>query len=324
MSTPRFDLVDVTQTLRNRRKILVIVTVVAAILGGLLFFVRKKKYKAEANFIIANPLYADRTNIFRTTDMNFVDYFGGDDDIDRIIAVATSDTVRNTVADKLNLWDAYKLKKDDPEDRDKMRGIFKKNYKIKRTEFTTAKVTYIDKDPERVAQVVNISMEIMEEVFRSYYISMKNNVGFSIQRKITELDSSIAALTDTLGHLRDKYKIYDIVNPARANLMTAQVRPTGGAGFGMALEKLQNIEAVKDQLVKDKASSMSVLNEFQTGADMESMEYIHVITPGRAPVDPTGLGLILTVLAMGLLGFFFCSVYVLISTYYKVLIAVER
>lgn len=323
MSTPRFDLVDVTQTLRNRRKFILIVTIIAAVLGAALSFVRKKKYKAEANFIIANPLYADRTNIFRTTDMNFVDYFGGDDDIDRIVAVALSDTVRNTIADKLDLWGAYKLKKDDPEDRDKMRWVFKKNYEVERTEFTTAKVAFVDTDPERVAKVVNLSMEIMEQVFRSYYIEMKNNVSASLQRKITQLDSSIVALTDTLGNLRDQYKIYDIVNPARANLIAGQVKPTG-SGFGIAMEQIQNVEAVKDQLVQDKAKSMSVLNEFQTGADMESMEYIHVITPAKPPVDPAGLGLVLTTIGAALLGFFFCSVYILLATYYKILIAVER
>lgn len=323
MSTPRFDLVDVTQTLRNRRKFILIVTIIAAVLGGALSLIRKKKYKAEANFIIANPLYADRTNIFRTTDMNFVDYFGGDDDIDRIVSVALSDTVRNAIADKVNLWDAYKLDKNNPEDRDKLRWVFKKNYEVERTEYTTAKVSFKDTDPDRVAQAVNYSMEVMEEVFRSYYIKMKNNVSSSLESKISDLDSSIAALTDTLGHMRDRYKIYDIVNPARANLVTSQLRPTG-AGFGIAMEEIQNIEAIKDQLVQDRAKSLSVLNEFQTGASMESMEYIHVITPAQPPVDPAGLGPILTVIAAALLGFFFCSIYVLIATYYKILIAVER
>lgn len=323
MSTPRFDLVDVTQTLRNRRRLLAIIVVIAAALGAAVFFVRKKKYKAEANFIVANPLYADRNNIFRNTDMNFLDYFGGENDIDRMIVVATSDTVRYMVAKRLNLEDAYKIDLSKPEDQGKLRDIFTKRFNLKRTEYTTAKVTFVDTDPNRAAEVVNESIKAMEEVFRGYYLSMKNEIANSVQRKLVELDSSILALTDTLGRLREHYKIYDIVNPAR-NTIATNIKSNGMKDFGYAIEHIQNIEAVKDQLVEDKAKNISILNEFHTGADMQSMQYVHVVAPAQAPVDPAGLSLLLTILACAFFGFFFACVYILITTYYKKLISVER
>lgn len=323
MSTPRFDLVDVTQTLRNRRKLLAIIMFIAAMLGTAVFFVRKKKFKAEGNFIIANPLYADRNNIFRTTDMNFVDYFGGEDDIDRVIAVATSDTVRAIVAKNLNLEEAYKLDLSNPEDQEKLAGVFKKRLDIKRTEFTTVKISFVDTEPNRAAAVVNECIRVTEARFRGHYLKMKNDVASSVDRKIKELDGSIDSLTNVLGEMRDKYHIYDIVNPARQTI-SGSIKSNGAQGFGKALEELQNIEAVKDQLVQDRAKNISIQNEFHTGADMESMEYITVLTPAKAPVDPSGLGLILTAIASALFGLFFASVYILMSTYYKVLIAVER
>ena len=75
-------------------------------LGGLYYVFGRKNYKAETDFIISNPLYADRNNLFRNRDTRFVDYFGGDDDLDRVLVIASSDTLRNTVAEQLNLWDA--------------------------------------------------------------------------------------------------------------------------------------------------------------------------------------------------------------------------
>lgn len=323
MSTPRFDLVDVTQTLRNRRKLLGIIMVIAAVLGTAVFFVRKKKFKAEGNFIIANPLYADRNNIFRTTDMNFVDYFGGEDDIDRVIAIATSDTVRAMVAERLNLAEAYKLDLSKPEDRDKLAGVFEKRLNIKRTEFTTVKVSFVDTEPVRSAAVVNECIKATEARYRGHYIKMKKDVASSVDRKIKELDGSIDSLTNVLGEMRDKYRIYDIVNPARQSISGA-IKSSGVQGFGRALEEIQNIEAVKDQLVQDRAKNISIQNEFHTGADMESMEYITVLTPAKPPVDPSGLGLILTAIASALFGLFFGSVYILLSTYYKLLVSVER
>src|SRR5690606_24892198 len=162
MATPSFDLVDVTQTLRNRRRFIITITVIAAVLGAALYFVRKKKYEAQADFIMSNPLYADRNNLFRANEMRFVDYFGGDDDVDRILVVAESDTVRNLVAQRLNLAEAYKLDMSKADDRDKLKGIFKKYYKIDRTEYKTCQVFYTDTDPERAAAVVNESINAME------------------------------------------------------------------------------------------------------------------------------------------------------------------
>lgn len=326
MSTPRFDLVDITKTLRDKRRLLLIVTLVAAIIGGVFYLVGKKRYKAQADFIAANPLYADRNNLFRMSDMAFIDYFGGDDDIDRILVIAESDTVRHMLARKLHLDEAYKLDLNKPEDRDKLKWIFKKYYKVERTEYKTGKVMFTDTDPERAAAVVNESVSMMEEMFRGYYLYMKGEVAKSIESKISEMDSSIMVLTDTLATLRDKYKIYDLMSPGRENLIVGGNKSGGGAGYGMAMETIQNIEATKDQLVEDRARNLSVLNEFLTGTTdtKDGLKYLNLVSPATAPVDPAGLGLILTVVACALLGFFFCSIYILLVTYYRLLINAER
>lgn len=324
MSTPRFDLVDITHTLRNRGRFILIITVIAAVLGFALSLVRKKKYQSQADIIMTNPLYTDRNNLFRANEMRFVDYFGGDDDADRVLVIAESDTVREMVAKKLNLADAYKLDMSKAEDRDKLKGIFKKNFKVDRTEYKTCQMFYTDTDPQRSAAVLNEAIVAMEEIFRSYYVHMRGKVSGAIKNKVTEMDSSIVALTDTLAVLRDKYKMYDIVSPGRQNLVLGSIKSSGAAGFGKGVEEIQNVEAIKDQLVADRAKYFSLLNEFSTGNSASDLRLIQVITAARPPVDPKGPGLAMTVLACMLLGFFFSALYVLITTYYRLLIAVQR
>ncbi len=323
MSTPRFDLVDVTQTLQRKKRFIIIVAIVTALLGAVMFLIKKKKYEGRVDFIMTNPLYTDRNNIFRADEMRFVDYFGGDDDIDRITVVATSDTVRGLIANKLNLWDAYKLNPADPKDQQKMKEIFKKNYKINSSEYKTCEVFYVDTDPQRAAAVANVSVDAMEQVFRGYYITMRQRVYASLTDKISEIDSTITNLTDSLATLRNRYSVYDIMSPGRENLIVGNIK--GGSGnMGMAVEQIQNIEAIKDQLVTDRAKYVSLLNEFSTGNKIDDMRFVQVITAARPPVDPKGLGIVLTVIACGLLGLFFAAVYILISVYYRLLISVER
>ena len=90
------------------------------------------------------------------------------------------------------------------------------------------------------------------------------------------------------------------------------------------MEQIQNIEAVKDQLVIDKSKFVSLLGEFSTGNQANQLQLTQVITLAKPPVDPKGPGLMLTLIACVFLGVFFSTLYVLLSTYYRELIAVER
>lgn len=308
MSNPRFDLVDIIQTLRRHGKLLLVAVVVSAMLGGLFYSFGKKKYKAEADFIISNPLYADRNNLFRNRDTRFVDYFGGDDDLDRVLVIAASDTLRNAVAEQLNLWDAYKLDRTKAKDRLKMKDIFKDVYKMERTEYTTGKVYFKDTDPVRAAAVVNLSMEISENIFRSYYLKMKNNVANSVRERIDEIDRRIAELTDE-----------------QVTLNTNMSKSPGSGDYFKHHTEMTEINVLKEQLIKDKANNVSILNELLTGVDSNDQNrYIQVITPATPPEKPAGIGLVLTVIGAAFFGFFFVSIYLLIITYYRLLINVER
>ena len=82
---------------------------------------------------------------------------------------------------------------------------------------------------------------------------------------------------------------------------------------------------LKEQLIKDKITNVSILNEFQTGVNgNDKNRYLQVITPATPPVKPAGIGLALTIIGAGFFGFFFVAIYILIVSYYRLLIAVER
>ena len=307
MSNPRFDLVDIIQTLRKNSKLLLIATIASALLGAVFYVVGKKKYKAEADFIISNPLYADRNNLYRDRDTRFVDYFGGDDDIDRVLVIASSDSLRNTIADQLDLWGAYKLDKTIKDDRIDMKEIFKDKFKMERTEYTTAKVYFKDTDPERAAAVVNLAIETCEDIFRGYYKKMKRNVANSVQERIDAIDKELASITEEQVALSKKTSRLDIEQLIRRE------------------DKGTEISMMKEQLMKDKAKNMSILNELLTGVDSnDKNRYLQVITPATPPEKPAGIGLALTVIGAAFFGFFFVAIYQLIITYYRLLINVER
>jgi len=322
MSTPRFDLVDITQTLRKRRRFIIIITILAAIVGGLFFMVKKKKYVGKTEFLVSNPLYSDRVNMFGAAN-NKMDYFGDEDDIDKVVALSESDTVMMQVLKGAGLDTAYKLDMNDRQALDDLKSLYQKNVDLKRTETRMMELTYTDVNPDRAARVANEAEKQLEHAYRGIYIGMRTSVHNSLKNKMHEQDSIINALTDTLAKLRDESGIYDVISPNRDNIMVGTVRGNG-KNLGRNVELIQNYESLKDMTVSDRAKISSLLQQYTTGTDVNDMSFFQIVTVAKPPVDPKGPGLMIILISSIFLGFFFSSVYILLVTYYRELIAVER
>jgi len=321
MATPSFDLIDVIRTVLKHKKFIITITVIAAVIGGLFVTLKRKKYKAEARFFVNNPLYGDRSTLFRSTETRYVDYFGGDDDLDKITALSSSDTVIDRIIRNCDFDQIFKMgdMNNDTAHAAYM-SIFNKNFNLKRTEYKDIIVTYVDYDPKTAATVANMSVQVLEETFRHYYTSMKNGIYVSINHKKDQLDSTINVYTDSLASMRDKYGIYSIISPARENVITGDSKG-GGKGYGKALEEIQNIESIKDQMVTDRAHYISLLNEFST-SESDKIDYLKMITRALPPTSPTGPSLKMVLLVAIFGGLFFSITYVLMIEYFRRLNAI--
>ena len=322
MTNTSFDLIDIIKTLQKKKGFIIVMTLVAVMLGGIFLALRHTKYKGESNFFVNNPLYGDRSTLFRSVETRYVDYFGGDDELDKIMALANSDTVRDRIIRNCQFQEVYKTDINDPKGHAYLMYIFNKNFNIKRTEYKDVQVSYIAYDPVTAANVANMSVKVLEETYRHYYTAMKQNIYTSISDKVTQLDSSINALTDTLAGLRDKYGIYAIISPARQNVISGDMKGSG-KGYGMALEDIQNIESIKDQLVQDRAHYISLLNEISATMG-NSMEFLKVITRALPPTQPTGPSALIVLVVAAFLGLLFSSIYILLLTYFRKLNSAER
>jgi len=316
MTAPSFDLVDVIRVIQKKRWFIILITALAMVLGVVFFAVKKKKYKAEARFFVNNPLYGDRNTLFRTSEQRYVDYFGGDDDLDKITALGNSDTVRDRIIRNCDFDKIYKFGDMNNDTSHAMyMSTFDKNFNLKRTEYKDIVVSYIAYEPKTAAGVANMSVQVLEETFRHYYTSMKTGMATSINNKIKQLDSSINTLTDTLAAMRDKYGIYSIISPARQNVTSADIKGSG-KGFGKGVEEIQNIESIKDQLVTDRAHYISLTNELSAACG-SSMDYLKMISRAVPPTAPTGASMRMILLVAGFLGLFFSVVYVLLMDYFR-------
>ncbi len=311
MATSGFSLPDVVQSIRKHRGIIMTITVVSAIAGAIFYLAGPKRYEAKTEFVLRNPLYGDRNNLYNY-DTKFIDYFANEDDIDRLILMSEAEIVQSKVIRNLNLAQAYGIDVSTRKGEQQLERKFAKSYNITRTEYKDLVLSYVDVDPERAATVANECVKVLETTFSDYYKDMRRGMYESIVEKIHDEDSLINMLTDSLSTLREQYGIYDIISPSRNNLMLGTMKENGKKNFGKGVELVQNVESMKDELVANRAKQMTLVNQYKTGIRTDQMPMIKVVTVAKNPVSPKGIGGLYTLLASAFLGFFFSTVLLLL------------
>lgn len=314
--TPRFDLIDITQTIQRRFRFVLLVALLAAVAAAAFYLLTPRKYKAETDLLVTNPLYTDRNNLYRNDKATFVDYYGREDDVDKVMAVAKAKATHDSIIRIASLWarfgmDTTQNKKwlKDAEDR------FDKAFDVKRTEYITVQLSYIETDPALAADICNMSANIINRVYSGYYNALRLQNRSTIERQLKDADSAINVLTDTLASMRDRYGVYDILSPGRITMGAAS--HGGGTGYGRAMEQIQNLEATKDQLVMDRMRYQSLIAEYSSATQTGDQPQIQIISPAVAPTDPKGLNLPLTIIVGFIVGAFFAIVWVLFATYFR-------
>ncbi len=317
MATPGFNLPDLIITVRKHRNLILIISFASAVAAAIFYLASPRKYEGRTEFLIRNPLFGDRSNLYNS-DQKIFDYFADEDDVNRILLLAESDIVRKQVIQNMRLDYIYKLDGSTRKGQLAMERKYNKSLNVTRTEFKDVVLTYVDIDPERAAAVANEIVRVVDEVYSGFYKDTRKYMYESIGDKTREEDSSIAALTDTLINLRNRYGIYDIISPARNNLMLSSLKENGHKDFGRGVEEIQNIESMKDQLVYDRAKNKTLQNQYSTGSKPDQMHVIKVVTPAKNPLDAKGIGGMLTVLVGAFLGFFFTTMIMSLSDHYLV------
>ncbi len=317
MTTPGLNLPDVIETIRKHVRLIFAISFLSAVGAAIFYMASPRKYEGRTEFLVRNPLFGDRNNLYNT-DIRMFDYFADEDDVNRILLLAESDIVRKQVIRNMKLDYIYNLDGATRKGQLACERKYNKNLSVTRTEYKDVVLTYIDTDPQRAADVANEIVRVINEVYSGYYKDTRKLMSESIADKTHEEDSSIAALTDTLAALRERYGIYDIISPARNNIMLSSLKPNGQKDFAKGVETIQNIESMKDQLVYDRAKNKTLQNQYMTGSKIDQMNVITVVTPAKNPLDAKGMGGMLTVITAGLLGFFFSTMFMSFSDHYLV------
>lgn len=284
----RFDLFDVIRVGLKWKKMIIGFAIVASIVAAVFFFLQKTYYKAYGNFFPGSAVMSGRINLFRDVNQDWIDFFGGENEVDRAYVIGNSAVVVSHLIEKFKIAEHYKIDvKNDPQGNQKVYKRFAKNYGLNRSGFKHLEVTFMDENSDLASQIVNEAMNKTEEEIRKLYININRQLALSIDIRKDSLEKELIVMTDSLANLRVKYGIYDLIAPGRKNMITSQPKGSG-LEYATGLEVVQNVEEIKDRLTMDRAKYMSMSNEFKT-ASFDGFPMIHVTqwsTPGGPKAGP--------------------------------------
>lgn len=316
MQQIRFDLVDALRILYQRRKFILLITLAAGIVTAGASLLLKNEFRSRAVFFPANTLMTERINMFTKDNLEYIEYFGDEHDLDRVYAIGNSVPLKMYLFEKFKLGQHYKLDSTDKKYMEKLFKTFSGLYNLKKTDVDNIELTVVDQEPQMAADIANAAMIRIEETYKGFMNDSRKRIMSALQNKMAVKDSAIASLTDSLVNLRDRYGIYDLISPGRKNLIAGAIKPNGKADFARGLETIQVVEEMKDRMVTDKAEYQSLYDQFRTTTD-ENLKLLHILEwagPSGEKAWPFRSIIVLT----AVLGTFVVScILVLLVTYFK-------
>ncbi|HNF72980.1 MAG TPA: hypothetical protein PLP34_11215, partial [Chitinophagaceae bacterium] len=252
------------------------------------FFLQKNVYKAYGSFFPSSAVMSGRINLFRETQQEWIDFFGGENEVDRAYVVGNSAAVISYLIDKFDFPAHYQIDvKSDPNGSKKVYKRFVKNFSLSRSGYKHLEVNFTDEDHDLAYRVVNEAMNRTEDLLRELYRNINLQLALSLEKRTDSISTQLNLYTDSLVHMRVRYGIYDLLSPGRSNLIQASAKGSGEQ-YASGLEQIQNIEEIKDRLTIDRAKYISLANEFKT-AGFKGFPMIHVVqwaTPNGPKAGP--------------------------------------
>ena len=202
------NLLGVLKTLFKWKKQIFITCLIAGIGGVIISLVLPAYYESTTVFLVASPDQAKPELLFGETG-NELEYYGEDEDIDRILTIAESRELSDYLVQKFNLYQHYDIDSTKVKAPYYVRLALSKHYDVKRTSKDAIELTIEDKDRELAAEMTQSARVKIDEIAQRLIKDSQAKSIATYQGDIQSKEALLQILGDTLAVLRGRYNIYN-------------------------------------------------------------------------------------------------------------------
>lgn len=136
------------------RKPIIIVCTAAAVVSAAISLMITEKYKSTVT-MYAEQQHSFGAQLLEDVKKEDILSYGEEEDAERLLQLINSDQVRNRIIEEHNLWDVYKIKKDQNGANTLIGREYNDNVTARLTKFGSVEVAVMDNNPQRAADMAN-------------------------------------------------------------------------------------------------------------------------------------------------------------------------
>lgn len=249
-------LISVIYKWRNNILLTCVLAAILSVVGSLLL---PNYYKSTTVFYAASPDLAKPSPIGAMEADQ--DFYGEDEDLDRLFSISSSSEVVDYLINKYNLYEHYDINPDSKKGPFKIRERFNKMYKTLKTKFGALQLSVEDKDPEIAAAIANDARTKINDITQALIKQSQSQLLETYKTNIVQKDLAVKTLSDSLYRMREKYSIY---NTESQGQVYAELLAKAGASLNDKKARLsiyQNDPSLRDSVSYFKAAIKGLENQ---------------------------------------------------------------
>lgn len=272
-------------------------TLAAMVLSVIISLLLPVYYESETRFLAASPDLGKAEKIFGLTG-NDMQYYGTEDDRDRLLSLAESSRLLDFLIDSFDLKTYYGADTSQPTGGSALRDAIASDLTIQKDERDAIRIKMRHKNPETARNIVVAARNFIEEEVVQFQKQSQLRIIETFQHSIGDKKQLIGRYTDTLRHLQRKYGIIDpdvqsemiatAITSAESSLAEARGRLNSlknqrGVPRDSLIKvemRVQGLTAKLNQLTGDSTSVESYSNIKRFSEGLPKFEYFNQLRGG--------------------------------------------
>lgn len=176
------------------RKIIIAVVSLAIILSSLASYMITPLYKSST-VLFATKTYSVGQQIHESSNKDVFE-LGDEEDNERLMQLLVSDQLRKLLIEKYNLWDHWKINKEEAGSNEAIKLLYSERVNVEATKYGSVEVSVMDEDPMKAAELANSIAALADSIS----IGMRRE---RAQEALKMADMSLDSIQTELALLED-------------------------------------------------------------------------------------------------------------------------
>lgn len=310
----KFNLIEFFKMIWKWRKPIGIV-VITSVIGAIVITDPHIMAPCYSSTAIIYPLNPNLTNTSSLFGQNEQFYFGGTEDVDRVLSIASSTPLKLYLINKYHLFNHYKI--DSASVAYPIYEVTRElesNFSVIKNDRGGINITMIDHDKNLAANMANDAVNQIDNMNRQLILSNKEKILTIYKNKVQEKEVQLNQLGDSILKLKNEFDINgDIID---LNKQVAGSKGVNANDYMKADESIKVLEEQKKGAIRELNNSQGALEQYEATISQEvpTISILEKAYPSEKKDSPVRW---LITLAAGLIAFALSALAVLLIERFK-------